>query len=99
MLPRRFPLTTGRAGASKRQKALDRETNKELLLKHIAGSGPVGAQLKKLKQMLPSKHRGAIQALLRELRREGRVHSVGRTKGARWLAGPGIDSTDPNAVA
>ena len=81
MLPRRFYVAMGRAGAYTRQKGLDRETNKELLLKHIAESGTAGAQLKELKQVLPSQERGAIQVLLRELRREGRVHSVGVTKG------------------
>ena len=89
MLPRRFYVAIGSAGAYTRKKGLDRETNKELLLKHIAWSDPVGAQLKELMQVLPSQGRAAIQVLLRELRREGRVHSVGVTKGARWLAGPG----------
>ncbi len=89
MLPRRFYVAMGSAGAYTRKKGLDRETNKELLLKHIAGSDPAGAQMKELMQVLPSQDRAAIQVLLRELRREGRVHSIGVTKGARWLAGPG----------
>ena len=89
MLPRRFYVAMGSAGAYTRKKGLDRETNKELLLKHIAGNDPAGAQMKELMQVLPSQDRAAIQVLLRELRREGRVHSVGVTKGARWLAGPG----------
>ena len=32
--------------------------------------------------------RSQIQVLLRELRKEQAVHSVGLTKGARWFPGP-----------
>lgn len=88
-LSRRFFAAMGSAGTYTRQKGLDRATKKELLFKHIADSGPVGTQMKELKQVLPSENRGVIQVLLRELRRDGRVHSTGATKGARWVAGPG----------
>src|SRR6185295_19524066 len=70
-----------------RQKGLDRGTNKALLLKHIQDNASTGAQMEEFRQVLPALGRSQIQVLLRELRKEQSVHSVGATKGARWFPG------------
>lgn len=92
ILARRLYEAIGGAGTYTRQKGLDRSTNKELLFKHIRDSGPAGAQMKELRQVLPAHGRGGIQGLLRELRAEGRIHSQGLTRAGRWIAGAAIDS-------
>ena len=65
---------------------LDRDTNKELLMKHIRMNGDKGTPFKELQQVLPGHSRNQIQLLVRELRKEGRVYCVGKTKAARWFA-------------
>lgn len=67
---------------------LDRETNKELLLKHMREKGPEGAPLRELQQVLPGHNRSQIQVLLRELRNENRAYFRGNTSAAKWFAGP-----------
>jgi ATP-dependent DNA helicase RecG len=74
-------------GTYTRRKGLDRATNKALLLKHIRDNGPVGAQMEEFRQVLPALNRSQIQVLLRELRKEGSIHSVGATRAARWFWG------------
>jgi ATP-dependent DNA helicase RecG len=78
---------TGKTGVHTRIVGLDRETNKELLLKHIRESGDKGTPLKELRQVLPSHSKNQIQYLLRELRDEGRIHSSGSTSAAKWHEG------------
>jgi ATP-dependent DNA helicase RecG len=85
LLSRRFYRFLGRPGAYTRRRGLDRETNKELLLRHIEESGAEGATLGELCQVLPSLSRDQVRTLLRELRQAGRVQIRGKTKGARWL--------------
>jgi ATP-dependent DNA helicase RecG len=85
LLSRRFYRFLGRTGAYTRQRGLDRETNKELLRNHIVRAVPTGARLEELQQVLPGLSRNQIQALLRELKREGRIQVRGVTKAARWL--------------
>ena len=79
----------GKAGIHTRIVGLDRETNKELLVKHITEKSNEGAPLKELQQVLPSLSRSQIQVLLRELRNEGRIYCVGKTSAARWFPGAG----------
>lgn len=69
--------------------ALDLGTNKDLLLKHIHENAASGAQMEEFRQVLPALSRSQIQVLLRELRKEGMVHSVGATRAGRWF--PGAD--------
>jgi len=87
-LSRRFYGSLGQKGTYTRKRGLDRETNKELLLKHIEDSEEEGARFEELAQVLPALPRSSIQRLMRELREEGRVHLVGRTRSARWHPGP-----------
>ena len=56
-----------------------------LLYKHISESKELGTPFKELQQVLPSLSRGQIQALLRELRKDNRIHVVGSTSAARWF--------------
>ena len=84
ILSRRFYAALRKKGVYTRKKGLDRETNKQLLLKHIKDNAEEGTTLTELQQVLPSSSKGAIQWMLRELKKEGKVRLVGRTKGARW---------------
>ncbi len=88
VLARSLYSAAGKTGIHTRRVGLDRETNKELLLKHIHDKGDEGAPLKELQQVLPGHNRGQIQVLLRELRKDGRTHCVGNTSAARWFEGP-----------
>jgi ATP-dependent DNA helicase RecG len=86
-LSRRFYMALGERGTYTRKRGLDKETNKELLLRHVEDSEDEGARSEELSQVLPSLSRDQIKRLMLELRREGRVHMVGKTKGARWHPG------------
>ena len=95
LLSRRFYRHIGKAGAYTRKRGLDRETNKELLLKHIQQNRREGSQLRELRQVLPALSYTHVQSLLRSLKSEGRIHNVGATRAARWYPGrpsPGIAS-------
>ena len=87
VLARSFYEATGKSGVHTRLVGLDRETNKELILKHIRDNEDKGAPLKELFHVLPGHSRGQIQVLLRELQNENRVYVEGNTSSARWFAG------------
>jgi ATP-dependent DNA helicase RecG len=87
MLSRQFYTFVGRKGVYTRKRGLDRETNKTLLLRHIQGNAKEGCPLHEMAEVLPALSRPQIQALLRDLRAEGRIHSVGHTRAARWYPG------------
>jgi ATP-dependent DNA helicase RecG len=90
MLSRDLNAFLGQKGGYTRQRGLDRETNKALLLKHIQDNAQAGSRLQELRQVLPALSRTQVQVLLRELLAEGRTHLVGHTSSARWF--PGIVS-------
>ena len=75
-----------KTGVYTRLVGLDRETNKELLLKHIRSNGDKGTPFRELEQVLPSHSRDQVRVLLRELRKTGHIHVVGKTSGARWFS-------------
>ncbi len=77
-------------GTYTRKKGLDRETNKELLLKHIRENASTGAKMDEFRQVLPALGRSQIQVLLRELRKDKLIHSEGVTKAARWYSGESL---------
>jgi ATP-dependent DNA helicase RecG len=85
ILARGLYAALGGKGVYTRTKGLDRGTNKALLLKHIRDNAASGAQMKEFRQVLPALSRSEIQVLLRELRKERLVHSVGATRAARWF--------------
>ena len=94
VLARSLYSAAGKPGAHTRIVGLDRDTNKELLVKHICNQGAEGTQLKELQQVLPGLNRSQIQVLLRELRSEQRIHCIGNTSAARWFEGPMPDESD-----
>jgi ATP-dependent DNA helicase RecG len=84
-LARSFYEVTGKSGVHTRLVGLDRDTNKELILKHIRKNGGNGTPLKELRQVLPGHSRGQIQILLRDMRKENRIYSIGKTAAAKWF--------------
>ena len=84
VLARSLYAAAGKTGIHTRVVGLDRETNKELLLKHIRNNGSKGTPFRELQQVLPGHSRDQIQTLMRELRLEGRAYCEGKTRGARW---------------
>ena len=87
VLARSLYSAVGKSGVHTRIVGLDRETNKELLLKHMREKGEEGAPLRELQQVLPGLNRGQIQVLLRELRDEDRAYFHGNTSAAKWFTG------------
>ncbi|MCG3185874.1 MAG: hypothetical protein IOMNBAOH_00397 [Rhodocyclaceae bacterium] len=85
MLTRSLYAALGNKGTYTRRKGLDRETNKALLLKHIQENSAAGARMEEFRQVLPALGKSQIQVLLRELRKDGLIHNVGVTRGARWF--------------
>ncbi len=85
LLSRQFYKFIGKSGVYTRRKGLDRDTNKELLLKHIRDNQADGSQLHDLVQVLPSLTLYQVRTLLRELKNEKRIRSSGRGKGGRWF--------------
>lgn len=89
VLSRKFYSFLGRRGAYTRARGLDRETNKALLLKHIADSGSNGSALNELLQVLPSHSKDQVKKLLQQLKDEGKISLAGAKRGAKWFAANG----------
>lgn len=75
---------TGKTGVHTRRVGLDRDTNKELLLRHIRQNNAVGTPFKELQQVLPGHNRNQIQVLMRELKEDEKVVCKGKTRAAKW---------------
>ena len=88
LLSARFYRFLGKSGVYTRKRGLDRETNKELLVKHIRDNQATGAKMEELRQVLPTHPRSQIQVFLRELVKQGAIHVHGATRAARWYPGP-----------
>lgn len=84
-LGRRFYEERGAPGAYTRHRGLDRSANRSLLLKHIQENARSGTTLEELQQVLIALSKNQIQSLVRELKHEGRVAVMGKTRGARWF--------------
>lgn len=97
ILSRTFYAFLGEKGVHTRKKGLDRETEKELLIKHLRAASADGAPMSELLQVLKDRSRGHVQRLINELRDEGRAHVVGPTRAARWFIGPTPDGDDDDA--
>lgn len=85
-----FYRQAGKSGVYTRKLGLDRDTNKELLLKHIRANKTEGARLSDLLQVLPSLSENQVQTLLRELKTAGSVHVRGKTRAGLWFPGKEI---------
>ncbi|MFA5863158.1 MAG: ATP-binding protein [Phycisphaerae bacterium] len=84
LLSRRYHQAVGKAGVYTRKKGLDRETNRQLLLKHIHDSGSEGAPLHDLHQVLSFLSETQVKYLLQGLKAEGKVQMRGYGRGSRW---------------
>lgn len=87
ILSKRLYALLGETGVHTRKQGLDRDTEKELLLKHLRSVGVDGAPVSELLQVLKDRSRGHVRALLAELRQAGRVRNSGTTKAGRWHVG------------
>jgi len=84
ILARRYYSIIGRKGVYTRKKGLDRETNKQLLYKHISDNNNSGSKMLEFSQILPAFSRHQIHTLLEELRDEGKITCRGCRKAAKW---------------
>jgi len=89
ILSQRFYGFLDKKGVYTRRKGLDRETNKELLVKHIRQNEKEGSRFRDLAQVLPALTRNQLKGLLQELKAERRIYPRGHTKAGRWYPGPG----------
>ncbi len=94
VLSRQFYSFLGKQGAYTRRRGLDRETNKELLLRHIKEAGKQGARLTDLQDVLKELSKNQVQTLLKELKSNGRAHVVGATRAGKWFLGTGPTAPD-----
>lgn len=84
ILSRGLYAALGQRGTYTRERGLDHETNKALLLQHISQNDAEGCPLAELRQVLPSLTAPQVQGLLQELRAEGRIRVEGTRRWARW---------------
>jgi ATP-dependent DNA helicase RecG len=85
VLSRKYYTATGKKGVYTRKIGLARETNKELLLKHLRDNVQDGSRLEELCQVLPGRSRAQVQGLLRDLKKEGKARLVGITRAGKWF--------------
>lgn len=83
ILAKRFYAMTGKRGEYTTRRGLARETNKELLIRHLEHFG--NGSLEEFRQILPTLSRFQIYGLLRELKDEGKIRLKGQTRSS-----PGI---------
>lgn len=86
VLARSLYKAANKSGVHTRIVGLDRDTNKELILKHIRKDAVNGTPFKELEQVLPSHSRDQIKVLIRELQQNDLIYVVGKTSAARWFA-------------
>ena len=74
---------TVKSGLYTRKIGLDRDTNKELLLKHIK-SQDNGTKVAELLQVLPDLSRGQVKLLLIEMKYDVIIQQKGKTSASKW---------------
>lgn len=84
LFSRRYYNFIGKRGAYTRKRGLDRETNKELLLKHIMEHAQAGSRLQELMQVLPMLSKDQVQKLVKELKLQKAIFNKGTTRSALW---------------
>lgn len=75
----------GEKGVYTRRRGLDRDTNKQLLLKHITDNAETGSRMREFLQVLPALTRYQVRSLVRELRSVGKIRSTGSRSAALWF--------------
>lgn len=88
MLCQQYYTLAGKRGTYTRKRGLDKETNKELLLKHIKLNARTGSKFNELNQVLPALSREQVRNLLRELKNKDLIHFQGKTSASIWFPGP-----------
>jgi ATP-dependent DNA helicase RecG len=83
----RYELSSQYYVASDKPRMLDRDAAKTVLLQFIEDHRDEGSTLANMLHEFPSVSRDQLKTLLKELKGEGKAHSVGRTKGGRWYPG------------
>jgi ATP-dependent DNA helicase RecG len=89
MLCQQYYALAGKSGMYTRKRGLDKETNKELLLKHVRSNAKNGAKFNELHQVLPALSRDQIKQLLKELKTQALIHPQGKTSASTWFPGSG----------
>lgn len=82
ILAKRYYTFIGKKGIYTRKKGLDRETNKELIIKHLRHHKT--GVITDFEEMLPALSRRQIHGLLKSLRKEGKVRLEGARRGSYW---------------
>ena len=82
ILSHRFYGFLGQRGTYTRRRGLDRDTNRELLLKHLDTYGK--GTISEFEEILHHLSRDRIYAILKELRSEGKIRRVGEKRGSQW---------------
>jgi ATP-dependent DNA helicase RecG len=82
VLSKNFYEFTGRKGSYTRRIGLDRETNKELIIKHLHHYNK--GSLNEFHQVLPNLSRHQIYSLLKSLKTEKRIKFIGSKRGGYW---------------
>lgn len=85
VLSQRIASAIGKAGTRTRNKGLDRNTNKALILQLLRDQGNKGAQASDFMHLFPAFSRDQVYSLLKELRDIGQITSRGRGKSACWF--------------
>ena len=85
ILSRRFQEHLGAAGAHTRQRGLDEEHIRQLLLQHLRDAGAEGAKFTELQQVVPSLSEHQIRYRLNQLRDEGRIDLEAAGRESRWV--------------
>lgn len=84
ILSRGMYAALGQRGAYTRERGLDHETNKALLIQHISQNDADGCPLAELRQVLPALSAPQVQGLLQELRAQEKIRVEGVRRWARW---------------
>jgi ATP-dependent DNA helicase RecG len=82
-----YALSPQYYSATDRAQMLDRDAAKAVLVQFIEDHRSDGCTLADMLGKFPSVSRDQLKAMLKELKSEGKAHSVGRTKGGRWYPG------------
>lgn len=72
---------------SRQPQLVDRDAAKATILKYIEEHRAEGSTVGELLEQFPPLSRDQMKALLKDLKAEGKAHTVGRTKGGRWHPG------------
>ncbi|MFI5459664.1 MAG: hypothetical protein ACHRXM_29925 [Isosphaerales bacterium] len=73
--------------APNKPQAVDRDLAKTWILDYLHAHSDVGSHLSDLLHEFQPLSRDQMQTMLRELKADGKVYNLGRTKGGRWFFG------------